>query len=110
MADIAEIVSAISEASWPERVALIRRVPEQFGTALHAEAYASIATRVYAPHLTPDFGYIHWRDEYELPRVESAYHAAHHATGGFTLVDASSIAATIEADPATLQIFRLLLG
>jgi hypothetical protein len=85
-------------------------VPEEFGTARHSDVYASIATLIYAPHLTPDFGYVHWRDEYELPLIESAYNAAYRGTRGFTLVDVASLSTTIEAAPATLRIFRLILG
>jgi hypothetical protein len=94
MAEIAEIAAAIAKASWGERIALIRMVPEQFGTARHSDVYAAIATLIYAPHLTPDFGYVHWRDEYELPFVETAYNEAYSATAGFTLVDVEALAST----------------
>ena len=46
-------------ASWDQRVALIRRVPESFGTAQQAAVYAAIAERAYAPEFGADFGYIH---------------------------------------------------
>ncbi|MFM9843016.1 MAG: hypothetical protein ACKVOI_08625 [Dongiaceae bacterium] len=110
MTDIAETADAVAKSSWPGRVALIRTVPERFGTAQQADVYASIATLVYAPHLTPDFAYVHWRDQYELPLIERAYNTAHDATDGFTTVNVDSLAATILDNPATLRIFRLFLG
>ena len=47
-------------------MAIIRTVPETFGTAQHAAVYAAIADLVYVPTLQPDFAYIHTREEYEL--------------------------------------------
>jgi hypothetical protein len=106
-----DAVEAVASAkTWEERVALIRKIPEQFGTAQHQAIYAAIATKVYVPNLAPDFGYVNWRDEYELGTVEGAYLLAHKLTEGFTLVDANDLARTIEAEPTTLRIFRLLLG
>lgn len=110
MPDAEEIAAAVAAAPWSERVALIRTVPERFGTAQHAQIYAAIATSVYASHLTPDFGYVHWRDEYELPFVERAYAAAHRATNGFASVDIDSLTSALETSPSSLWIFRLLLG
>lgn len=110
MTEIDDTVAAVAEASWPNRIALIRTVPEKFGTAQHADIYASIAALVYAPKLAPDFGYIHWRDQYELATIERAYSAAHRLTDGFRLVDFDSLVSTITTSPETLRIFRLLLG
>lgn len=110
MAEAQNIAAAVAAAPWAERVALIRTVPEKFGTAQHAQIYASIATAVYVPHLTPDFGYVHWRGEYELSSVQAPYRAAHAATEGFTRVDVAALTAAIEQTPATIRIFRLLLG
>ena len=83
MSAIDDTAIAVARASWPARVALIRTIPERFGTSQHANIYAAIAARFYAPNLKPDFGYIHWRDEYELATVELAYEAAHRLTEGF---------------------------
>jgi hypothetical protein len=106
-AKAAEIVAA---TDWNVRVALIRRVPEEFGTAQHRDVYAKIADWVYVPNLAPDFAYVHWREEYELPSTEGAYQAAHELTEGFTATDAETLARTIRAQPRALQVFRLLLG
>lgn len=60
--------------------------------------------------LAPDFAYVHWPADYELGRVEAAYALARSTTSGFTVVDEETLAAAITDHPATLLIFRLLLG
>lgn len=73
MPELDRTVEAVaSSATWNARVALVRRVPEEFGTAQHQAVYSAIAKRVYVPHLSPDFAYIHWRDDYELAQIEQA--------------------------------------
>jgi hypothetical protein len=109
-AQTADAVKAVEQASWPTRVALIRAIPENFGTAQQPSVYAAIAAQVYVPNLKPDFGYVPWRDEYELAPIEASYRAAHDLTKGFTLTDVPSIAAAIEASPIALHAFRLFLG
>lgn len=89
---------------------MIRKIPETFGLAQHQDVYAAVAQRVYVPSLAPDFAYVHWRDEYELPAVENAYDHAHRLTGGFTNVDVVTLEHTLKAQPETLRIFRLILG
>jgi hypothetical protein len=104
-------VGAIADAgTWNERVQLVRAVPANYGLAQHTAVYSTIAQRVYVPHLTPDFAYIHWREEYDLPAVVKAYDLAHTLSGGFSKVDVDSLAEVIQAEPSTLRIFRLLLG
>jgi hypothetical protein len=109
-----EIESLVGEVEaapdWNTRVALLRKVPELFGLALHSEIYARIAKRIYVPNLAPDFAYVHWRPEYELAPLESSYERAHELTSGFTVTDVTSLTAAILAQPRTLQVFRLLLG
>lgn len=108
---IEEMVKRISAAtSWNARVSLIREIPEAFGKAVHQKIYAAVAESVYVPHLAPDFAYVHWREDYELPQVEHAYERAHVLTNGFVNVDATTLARAIDTEPGTLQIFRLLLG
>jgi hypothetical protein len=108
---ITEAVSEISSAkTWNKRVTLIRKIPEEFGKAKHQEIYAAIAEAVYVSQLAPDFAYIHWRDEYELPKIEHAYNRAHALTSAFVDVGVDALAKTIVADPITVRIFRLLLG
>jgi len=104
-------IGAIAEAgTWNERVQLIRAVPANYGVAQHPAIYAAVAERVYVPHLTPDFAYIHWREEYDLPAVVKAYDLAHMLTDGFSDVNVDSLAAVIADEPSTVRIFRLLLG
>lgn len=100
----------VAAGSWNRRVALIREVPEEFGKAQHQPVYAAIAEAVYVPKLAPDFAYVHWRDEYELESVERAYEKAYALTKGFVDVDADSLTRVIEAQPAALRIFRLIIG
>lgn len=105
---IAEQVAAA--ASWDTRVALIRKVPETFGKAQHQAIYAAIAERVYVPAVTADFGYIHWRLDYELAPLEAAYTDAADQTHGFYDVSLSDLERVLLSHPRTLQVFRLLLG
>lgn len=106
--DIAEEVAAAP--TWDARVALIRKVPESFGKAQHQLVYAAIAERAYAPSVTADFGYVHWRPDYELEPIEAAYGDAATATSGFRNVSPSTMEHVLADHPRTLQVFRLLLG
>jgi hypothetical protein len=109
-----EIAAAVNEIAaaetWNKRVLLIREIPEEFGKSQHQAVYAAIAEAIYVSELAPDFAYIHWRDEYELPAIEHAYERAFSLTQGFEHVDAEALTKIIEAEPSTLRIFRLLLG
>lgn len=106
-----ELLSAVAQApSWNARVTLIRRIPEAFGTSQHQSVYARVADEVYVQDLKPDFGYVHWRPQYELQAVLEAYADADVATAGFTHVRADDIALALQARPRSLRIFRLLLG
>ena len=111
MAEVESVVAALVEApSWDRRVALIRKVPEDFGLALQPQIYSAIAKAVYVPNLAPDFAYVSWRPEYELETVMAAYAKAAEITEDFERVDVEHISAAIQAQPSTLRIFRLLLG
>lgn len=80
---IEETVEIVAKAdNWNARIAAIRLIPEQFGTASHQEIYSAIARRIYVPSLAPDFAYIHWHDDYELPLAQQAYDRAHALTSG----------------------------
>lgn len=96
--------------SWDARVALIRKVPESFGKAQHQAVYAAIAERVYVPAVTPDFGYVHWRDDYELGPIEAAYADTVNYTRAFQDVSVEDLERVITSHPHTLTVFRLLLG
>lgn len=69
-----------------------------------------MAKAVYVSELAPDFAYIHWRDEYELPAIEQAYEQAYALTNGFKKVDVDTLADAIHEAPVMVRIFRLLLG
>ncbi len=106
-----ELVRAVAQApSWNARVTLIRRIPEAFGTSQHQTVYARVAEEVYVQDLKPDFGYVHWRPEYELQAVLDAYADAEAATSAFRDVGADDIARAILARPRSLRAFRLMLG
>ncbi|MGH7045757.1 MAG: hypothetical protein ACREE2_05120 [Stellaceae bacterium] len=96
--------------TWNRRVALIRQIPEQFGLAQHQEIYAAVAEAVYVAELAPDFAYVHWRSEYELPAIESAYAKAVALTRTFQDVEPDSLQRAIVAAPETVRVFRLFLG
>lgn len=107
----ADTVRRIAEAStWDERVARVRQVPQRHGTDEHAAIFATVAREVYVPHLAPDFAYVHQSEFYELPIFEAAYARASDATQGFTMVAAAEIAAILQAEPATLLVFRTITG
>lgn len=108
---VAAVAKQVSEAAtWDQRVALIRQVPEKFGRAQHREVYAQIAREVYVPSLAPNFAYLHWRPDYELEDFQAAYDLASAGTKGFTQVDAATIAAVLATHPATLVVFRNIVG
>lgn len=72
---IEETVEIVAKAdNWNARIAAIRLIPEQFGTASHQEIYSAIARRIYVPSLAPDFAYIHWHDDYELPLAQERFY------------------------------------
>jgi hypothetical protein len=109
--EIADTVAAIAGAtSWTERVQLIRRIPEEHGLAAHRRVYADLARKLYVPALTPDFAYVHWRDDYELDAVTAAYSAAFDLTRGFTGVSVDDIARAVRSQPSTTLVWRLLVG
>jgi hypothetical protein len=103
-------VAVAAEPTWDGRVRRIRRIPEEHGTAQQVEIYSAIAGTVYLPHLTPDFAYLFWREDYELAPLVAAYEQAHSLTEGFTRVSVEDLARTLTAAPATLEVFRLMLG
>lgn len=111
MPDPSEFAEAVASApTWDAKVAIMRRVPESFGTGQQADVYAAIANRAYEPAIEPDFAYVHWREEYELAPLEAAYEQARISTAGFTAVAQDILADVILQYPATLRVFRLLLG
>lgn len=109
--EIRGVVARIKAATaWNSRVALIRRIPETHGAAQRPAIYSAVAEAVYVPQLAPDFAYVHWRDEYELPRVERAYETALAQTAGFTQVTEADLVRILREEPSALLAFRLFLG
>ena len=104
------VADEVADAPWPARINIIRTIPENYGVSRHADIYAAIATKCYSPYLRPDFGYIHWRDEYELPVVKRAYDKAFELTNGFAQMGDDIVANAITLDSTTLLIFRLIIG
>jgi hypothetical protein len=104
-------VKAVAKArSLDARVSLIRKLPQDFGSSQLPDVYAAIAREIYAPLLDPDFAYVHWRPDYELQSVSTAYADAFEATQGFTKVDAESLSRAIREKPRSLLALRLILG
>lgn len=111
MASIEETVRSIVDApNWDARVAAIRLVNENHGTADHSQIYAEVAREAYVPHLSPDFAYVHSMDYYELPTFRAAYQAAFEATSGFTEVSQETLIAMLLDAPETLLVLRTILG
>lgn len=106
-----ETVGRIAQTdSWDERVARIRQIPQRHGTDEHSAVYAQVAQRVYVPHLSPDFAYIHTSAFYDQPAFDQAFETAATGTGGFTNVDPETIASVLESNPMALLVFRTILG
>lgn len=106
-----EAVDSVAKApSWDARIAAMRLIPEQFGTASHQDIYSAIARAVYVPNLAPDFAYVHWHEDYELPLAQETYDRAHDLTQGFTRIGFDELLQALKASPATLRVFRLILG
>lgn len=111
MPTIEETVAGIvGAATLDERVAQIRLIPQRHGTAEHPAIYAAVAREAYAPHLAPDYAYIHEAPFYELPHFEEAYALAATATHNFSNVTATHLAQAVHAEPRTLLVFRTILG
>ena len=111
MPDAAEATARIAAAaSWDERVSLIRRIPEDFGTAVQPALYSMLARDVYVPHLAPHFAYIHWTADYELEPFVRLYADVERLTQGFRNVDVDSLLSVIHEFPGTIRVFRTILG
>lgn len=109
--DVTATVKLVASAGdWNDRVSLIRRIPEWYGTARHAEVYSAVAQAAYVPNLAPDFAYVPTRPEYELEIVEKAYDEAYAATTGFQAVETADIERALLAAPRSMLIFRLLVA
>ena len=82
MPSIEETVHKVLTApSWDKRVAQIRLVTHNHGTADHSQIWARVAREGYVHHLAPDFAYIHQSPFYETDYFRDVYAAAVAATG-----------------------------
>lgn len=104
------VKTIIDAASWNDRVNLIRQIPEEYGRAQWRGVFAKLSEDLYVPQLTPDFAYVHWREGFELSKIEDAYQAAVRQTSHFTKVSVADLQACLIAEPKSLLIFRLFLG
>jgi hypothetical protein len=100
----------VGAATWDERVARVRQIPQRHGTDEHPAINAEIARRLYVPHLAPDYAYVYTADFYELAHFQAAYDKAAAATSGFTDVTVARMAAAIQADPTVLLPLRVITG
>lgn len=104
------IASIVTAPSWDQRVARIRLIPQNHGTAEHAGIHAAIAREAYVPHLAPDFAYINAAPFYELSYFDEVYAVAARATSGFSRVTVADLAQVLTEDPRTLLTFRTIMG
>ena len=100
----------VGAATWDERVARMRQIPQRHGTDEHAAIDAEVARRLYVPHLAPDYAYVPSLEFYELPHFQAAYDKAFLATAGFTDVTVERLAAVIGDDSAILLALRVITG
>ncbi len=111
MPSIEETVHKILTApSWDKRVAQIRLVTHNHGTADHSQIWARVAREGYVPHLAPDFAYIHQAPFYETDYFRDVYATAVAATENFARVDPASLTRVLEDDPRTLLVLRTVVG
>ena len=111
MATPDETISYVEDAaSWDERVARIRLVPQRHGTGDHQGIYARIARDLYVPHLGADFAYVHASEFYELGTFDLAYQSAADATDNFSKVAVTDLRTVLSDDPTTLLPLRVMTG
>lgn len=100
----------LAAPDWEDRVARIRRIPENHGVAAQSAIYAQVARAGYVPLLAPDFAYVHPSDFYEYETFLRAYTYAATETSNFADVSVESLMRALEVAPQSLLVFRTLLG
>lgn len=111
MPTIDETVAAIVAApTWEARIAALRQVPANHGTNDYQAVYAQVARRLYVPHLSPDFAYVHLTSGYELERFQAPYARLAELTDRFSAVDVGTLTSAIARDPTVLLPLRLITG
>ena len=106
----ATIDAILTAETWTQRVQQIRLIPQRHGTGEHSTIYAAVARALYMPHLAPDFAYVHEAPFYEPTYFYRAYDAAARLTADFSRVAEADLAEAMVQCPATLLVFRTLLG
>jgi len=108
---VQDTIRLIVEAeTWSQRIAQLRLIPQRHGTSDHLTVYAEVARALYLPHLTPDFAFIHNAPFYDREHFFGAYGAACQQTREFTDVSEETLARVLGRRPASLLVFRTILG
>jgi hypothetical protein len=100
----------VNAATWDERVARLRQIPQRHGINDQTSIFAQVARLLYVPHLAPDYAYVDQAEFYELPHFQAAYEKAAAATSGFTEVSVTQLAVSIMAEPIMLLPLRVITG
>lgn len=101
----------MQSGSWPERVAAVRSVPNDFPGREVSGVYAELARSIYVPNLAPHFHIVPWPQRFQdRGAFMASYEAADEATASFTEVGPEAIEAALRSDPRCLRIFRLIIG
>lgn len=100
----------VDAGDWNDRVEAIRRIPERHGQREHGRAYAAVADALYRPHLSPQFAFVEWRDEYGHESFTDAYRLAAHETQDFQRVDPEHLADALRRSPTMLLVLRTIVG
>jgi hypothetical protein len=109
--DRSDLIHVVRTGSWAERTAAIRGVPAEFPGKEHQEVFAEVGRAFYQGKLAPHFHLIPWPEKYrDRDGFNAAYEAAATATNGFSDVSPQMIYEAISSDPASLRIFRLIIG
>lgn len=108
---VEETVRAIVEAeTLNRRVQQFRLIPERHGAGEAMSVYAAVARKLYVKTLAPDFAYIHDAPFYSRGYFEKAYAQAKRLTRGFENVTEADLTVALQEAPATLLVFRTILG
>jgi hypothetical protein len=106
----ATINAILGAETWVQRIQQIRLVPQHHGTGEHGAIFAAVARELYLPHLAPDFAYIHESPFYETELFFAAYDETYRLTEGFIRVEEADLIEALFQCPASLLVFRTLLG
>lgn len=109
--DVSDLVNAVENGSWAERVAAVRSVPAEFPGRELTSVYAELARQCYVPNLAPHFHIVPWPERFlDRDAFLEAYQVAATFTEDFSSISGDRIAAAIQQDPRSLRVFRLIIG